>query len=66
MERSETGHQFLIPCPRENSWGHGRVLYKEMIIREFFRFTPVMNRKEDEECMSKFLDKVIVNGLNSL
>ena len=22
MERSETGHQFIIPCPRENSWGH--------------------------------------------
>ena len=23
----------------------------------------MMNRKEDEECMSKFLDKVIVNGV---
>ena len=22
MERSETGHQFIIPRPRENSWGH--------------------------------------------
>ena len=27
-------------------------------------FTPVMNRKEVEECMSKFLDKVIVNGVH--
>ena len=22
MERSETGHQFIIPRPKENSWGH--------------------------------------------
>ena len=22
MERSETGHQFIIPRPREYSWGH--------------------------------------------
>ena len=71
MERSETGHQFLIPRPKDNSWGHRRVLDKENIIREFVGFTPVMNRKEDEECMSIFLDKVIGNGvqdpgLNSL
>ena len=61
MERSKTGHQFIIPRPKENSWGHRRILDKENIIREFVGFTPVMNRKEDEECMSKFLDKVIVN-----
>ena len=66
MERSETGHQFIIPRPKENSWGHRRVLDKEKIIREFVGFTPVMNRKEDEECMSMFLDKVIVNGVQDL
>ena len=63
MERLETGHQFLIPRPKENSWGHRRVLDKENIIREFVRFTPVMNMKEDEECMSIFLDKVKLNGV---
>ena len=63
MERSETGHQFIIPRPKENSRGHRRVLDKERIIREFVGFPPVMNRKEDEECMSMFLDKVIVNGV---
>ena len=63
MERSETGHQFIIPRPKKNSWGHRRVLDKERIILEFFGFTPIMNRKEDEECMSMFLDKVIVNGV---
>ena len=63
MEISETGHQFLILLPKENLWGHRRVLDKENIIREFVGFTPVMNQKEDEECMSIFLDKVIVNGV---
>ena len=29
MERSETGHQFLIPRPKEKSWEHRRVLDKE-------------------------------------
>ena len=33
MERSETGHQYIIPRPRENSWGHRRFLDKERIIR---------------------------------
>ena len=61
MERSETGHQFLIPHPKMNSWGHRQVLDKENIIPEFVGFTPVMNGKEDEECMSIFLDKVKVN-----
>ena len=32
MDRSETGHQFLIPRPKENSWGNERVLDKERII----------------------------------
>ena len=63
MDRSETGHQFLIPRPKENSWGNERVLDKERIIREFVGFTPIMNQREDEECMSMFLDKIIVNGV---
>ena len=32
MERSEIGHQFIIPSCKENSWGHRRVLDKERII----------------------------------
>ena len=63
MDRSKTGHQFLIPRPKENSWGNERVLDKERIIREFVGFTPTMNQREDEECMSMFLDKIIVNGV---
>ena len=63
MERAETGHQFIISRPMENSWGHGRVLDKEKIIRKFVRYTPVMNRRKDEECMTTFLDAVIVNGV---
>ena len=63
MEKVETGHQFIIPCPVENSWGHGRFLDKENIIRKFVGYNPVMNRRRDEECMTTFLDAVIVNGV---
>ena len=63
IERSETGHQFLIPCPEENSLGSEHVLDKEKIIREFAGFTPTMNQSKDEECMYMFLDKIIVNGV---
>ena len=62
-ERSESGQQFLIPRPEENSWGKDRVLDKERIIQEFVEFTPIMNKRRDEECMSIFLDKVIVYGV---
>ena len=63
MERSVPEQQFIIPRPKENSWGHGRALDKEKIIREFFRYTPAMNKRKDAECMTAFLDSVIVNGV---
>ena len=44
MERSLPEQQFLIPRPKENSWGHLRVLDKENIIRAFVGTTPVMNK----------------------
>ena len=49
MERSETGHQVLIPRPEENSLGSERVLDKEKIIREFVGFSPTMNHSEDQD-----------------
>ena len=52
MERSESGQQFFIPRPKENSWGNKRVVDNKRIIQEFVRFTPVMNQREDEKCMS--------------
>ena len=63
MERLEQGQQFMIPCPRENSWGKDRALNKERIIREYVKFTLIMNKHRDEECMTKFLEKVKVNGV---
>ena len=63
MDRSESGQQFLIPRPKENSWGKGRALDKEGMIPEFIEFLPIMNLCQDEEYMSTFLDKVIVNGV---
>ena len=63
MERSVPEQQFIILLPKENLWGHRRVLDKENIIREFVRYTPVMNERKDAKCMTAFLDSVIVNGV---
>ena len=63
MERSLPEQLFLIPRPKENSWGHQRVLDKENIIRAFVGYTPVMNERKDAECMTAFLDATIVNGV---
>ena len=35
MERSVPEQQFIVPRPKENSWGHRRVLDKENIIQAF-------------------------------
>ena len=63
-ERLELRQQFMIPRPEENSWGKGRALDKERIIHEFVDYTPIMNKKGDEECMTKFLEKVKLNGVD--
>ena len=60
-KRSELEQQFLIPRPVENSWGKSRALDKERIIKEFCEFTPVMNKKGDQECMKKFLAQARVD-----
>ena len=66
MERSELGQQFLIPHPVENSWGKDRALDKERIIGEFLDFTPVMNKRRDEECIVIFFLKMKINGVQGL
>ena len=59
MEIWESGQQFLIPCPRENSWGRERALDKERIIREFVDMTPfITTERWDEESMMKLLKTV--------
>ena len=62
-ERLEREQQFLIPRPAENFWGKDQVLNKEKIITEFCGFTPVMNKKCDQECIEIYLDKVRVEGV---
>ena len=41
-ERSFPEQQFLIPRPKENSWGHRQILAKDNIVRAFVGTTPVM------------------------
>ena len=62
-ERSFPEQQFLIPRPKENSWGHRRVMDKENIIRAFVGTTPVMNTRMDANGMTEFLDATVVNGV---
>ena len=68
-KRLEHEHQFMIPHPRETSWGKDQALDKERIIREFIKFTPVMNQRCDKESMVNIFYLVKVKrgpGLNSL
>ena len=62
-ERALPQQQFLIPPPKENSWGNLRVLDKKNIVRAFVGVTPEMNKRKDEECMTAFLDATVVNGV---
>ena len=39
------------------------MLHKERIICDHVEFTPIMNHRRDKECMTKFLEKDIVNGV---
>ena len=65
-ERSLPEQQFLIPRPKENSWGHRWVLDKENIIHAFVGTTPVMNKPKDAECITEFLDAKVVNRVQDL
>ena len=62
-ERALPQQQFLIPRPKENSWGNLRVLDKNNIVCAFVGVTPEMNKRKDEECMTAFLDATVVNGV---
>ena len=62
MERSLPQQQFLILRPKENSWGHLRVLDKDHV-PAFVGVTLKMNKRKDAECMTAFLDATVVNGV---
>ena len=62
-ERLEQWEQFMIPCLRKNSCGKDRALDKESFICEFVEFNLITNQRHNKECMSIFLDKVKVNGV---
>ena len=53
----------MIHHSEENSWGKGRALDKERIISEFVDITPITNKRRHEGCMTKFLEKFKVNGV---
>ena len=53
----------MIHHSEENSRGKDCALDKERIISEFVDITPITNMRRDEGCMTKFLEKVKVNGV---
>jgi hypothetical protein len=63
METPGTNHGFLIPRIEEEIWNKSGAAHKANIIREFTGKYPVMNQFHDAECMDKFLNVVIPNGL---
>ena len=63
METPGINHEFLVPRIEEEIWNKSGAAYKANIIREFTGKFPVMNQFHDAECMDKFLNVVIPNGL---
>jgi hypothetical protein len=53
----------LVRQPQNVTWGTKLTFNKESLVTPFVRYKPVMGRKRDEECMVKYLKKVMVNGL---
>ena len=53
----------LVRQPQVVSWGTKKTFNPESLITVFVRYRPVMGRKQDESCMTKYLSRVMVNGL---
>ena len=53
----------LVRQPQNVTWGAKLTFNKESLVTPFVNYKPVMGRKRDEECMVKYLKKIMVNGL---
>ena len=53
----------LVRQPQVVSWGTKKTFNPESLITVFVRYRPVMGRKQDESYMTKYLNRVMVNGL---
>ena len=53
----------LVRQPQVISWGTNKTFNKESIVAKLVGYKPTMGRKQDESCMAKYLDRVMVNGL---
>ena len=53
----------LVRQPQNVTWGTKLTFNKESLVTPFVRYKPIMGRKRDEECMIKYLKKIMVNGL---
>jgi len=53
----------LVRQPQLVSWGTKKPFNKEDLVAKLVGYKPTMGRKQDEACMKKYLDKIMVNGL---
>ena len=63
MENPDTNHDLLVPRVKEDIWSKNGAAYKANLIRELTGRYPVMNQFHDAECMDKYLQTVMQDGL---
>ena len=53
----------LVKQPEVVSWGSNKTFNKEALMETLIGYKPKMGRKQDETCMKKYLNHVMVNGM---
>ena len=60
---ASTADGILIPKPDHNLWSKGNVYDRPILMQKYLGYRPVMNKGGDQKCMEKFLQKVIISGM---
>ena len=59
------GSDLLIKQSPVISWGKNKKFDKNKLIRQFIKYYPKMGRNRDEACMRRYLNNVMITGLNN-
>ena len=55
--------EILVPKPVRNLWNKGNIYDRPVLMQKYLGYPPVMNKGRDQECMERFLPKIIVSGV---
>ena len=55
--------EILVPKPDSNLWNKGNIYDRPVLMQKYLGYRPVMNKGRDQECMERFLPKIIVSGV---